>query len=122
MTGGPTRGGPNGGVPAVRAASTAAAQQFRREPRWTNRVEVATPVAGRRLTGVHWWDPDRIAHVNDAPAFCPACGTGLDGPGSLAVEYWQGDDRTFHTLCGGCGWSGDITRVTRMVGHESPHE
>lgn len=117
MTGGAP---PHDGVP--RAASTSPSRAFRRDPRWSNHVEAEAPVADRRLTGWHWWDPDRIAHVNDAPAHCPACGATLDGAGSLAVEYWEGERRTYHVLCGECAWSGDITRVERMVGHEAPHD
>jgi len=112
----PTRDG------APRASSTLPAPRFRRDPQWSNHVELEAPVADRRLSGGHWWDPDRIAHVNDAPNHCPACGSGLDGPGSLAVEYWEGDNRTFHTRCGECGWSGDITKIERMIGHEAPHD
>ena len=76
------------------AASTLPAPRYRRDPQWSH----------------------------DAPRYCPACGRGLDGPGSLAVEYWEGDDRTFHTRCGECGWSGDITKIERMIGHEAPHD
>ena len=112
--------GPGDGAP--RGSSTLPAAGYRRDPQWSNHVEVEAPVADRRLSGGHWWDPDRIAHVTDAPRHCPACGAGLDGPGSLAVEYWEGDDRTFHTRCGACGWSGDITKVERMIGHEAPHD
>lgn len=88
----------------------------------SNHVDVPAPVADRRLTGAHWWDADRLAHARDAPAFCPACAASLDTPGSIAVEFWEGSRRTFHTRCERCSWSGDITRVDRMVGHEAPHE
>lgn len=71
---------------------------------------------------MHWWDPDRVAHSQDSPAYCPSCGAPLDRPGSIAVEYWEGERRTFHTRCGACAWSGDITKVERMVGPEAPHE
>ena len=110
----------NDGAP--RGSSLSPARRYRRDPAWTNHVEVEPVVGDRRLTGVHWWDPDRIAHVSDHPEFCPACGKALDGPGSLAVEYWEGENRTFHTRCGECGWSGDITRIERMIGHEAPHD
>ncbi|CAN5804134.1 hypothetical protein BH23ACT10_BH23ACT10_07360 [soil metagenome] len=93
----------------------------RREPRWSNQVDTPTPVRGQRLSGDHWWDPDRIAHADDAPQYCPACGGSLDGPGSIAVEYWQGANRTYHTRCDRCSWTGDITTVERMIGHEAPH-
>lgn len=111
-----------GGDGSPRPSSTSPARRFRREPAWTNHVELAPLVGDRRLSGVHWWDPDRIAHVSDSPAFCPGCGAGLSGAGSLAVEYWEGEQRVFFTRCGECGWSGDITRVDRMVGHEPPHD
>jgi hypothetical protein len=93
----------------------------RREPRWSNRVDTPAPVRDRRLTGDHWWDPDRIAHMEDAPAYCPACGAALDGQGSISVEYWEGDRRVYHTRCESCAWSGDIVKVERMIGHETPH-
>ena len=101
---------------------TTPSPRYRREPAWTNHIDIPPPVADRRLSGDHWWDPDRIAHEADAPRFCPACGGGLDGPGSIAVEYWQADRRVFHTRCDGCGWTGDIARVDRMIGFEAPHE
>ena len=97
--------------------------RIRREPRWTNHMEPVEPVADRRLGGNHWWDPDRIAHMDDMPNFCPACAASIeDTDGSIAVEYWQGDDRVYHVRCHACDWSGEVTRVTRMVGHEPPHE
>lgn len=108
--------------PGARRPGSTPARGYRRDPAWSNHVEPVTPVTDRRLTGAHWWDPDRIAHASDAPRFCPACAAALDGVGSMAVEYWEGDRRVFHTRCGGCGWSGDIIRVERMVGHEAPHD
>lgn len=97
--------------------------RVRREPRWTNHMEPIEPVADRRLGGNHWWDPDRIAHEADMPRFCPSCGEGLDDQaGSIAVEYWEGEDRVYHVRCDACDWSGDIKRIDRMVGHEPPHE
>jgi hypothetical protein len=101
---------------------TTPSPRYRTDPAWSNHMAVPPPVADRRLSGDHWWDPDRLAHEADAPRFCPACGHGLDGPGSIAVEYWQGDSRTYHTRCDGCRWSGDITKVDRMVGPEAPHD
>lgn len=92
----------------------------RPEPRWSNRVDTPVPVRGRRLSGEHWWDPDRIAHMDDAPAYCPSCGGRLDGHGSLAVEYWEGEKRIYHTRCDRCSWSGDIIRIDRMIGPEAP--
>lgn len=84
-------------------------------------METPEPVRDRRLTGEHWWDPDRIAHEEDHPRFCPGCGAGLDVDGSLAVEFWQADRRVYRTSCHGCGWSGDIAKVDRMVGPDAPH-
>ncbi|MGH9304450.1 MAG: hypothetical protein ACRDZ5_08570 [Acidimicrobiales bacterium] len=79
------------------------------------------PVPGRRLSGEHWWDPDRLSHLDALPRFCPHCGTGLSGSGGAAVEYWEGDRRVYHTWCHACGWAGDITGVGRVVGHEPAH-
>lgn len=93
----------------------------RRQLRWTNHVEPPAPARDRRLTGAHWWDPDRIRHMDDAPQYCPACGAALDAPGSISVEYWEGERRVYHTKCDGCGWTGDIAKVERMMGHESEH-
>lgn len=109
-------------TPAPRPSSTTPARRYRRDPAWTNEVERSEPVADRHLTGAHWWDPDRLAHRRDSPAFCPGCAASLDAPGSLSVEYWEADLRTFHVRCAACSWSGDITRVERMVGHEAPHD
>jgi hypothetical protein len=36
----------------------------------------------------------------------------------LAVEYWEAERRVYHTWCRSCGWTGDIMRVERMIGHE----
>jgi phage terminase large subunit GpA-like protein len=44
--------------------------------------------------------------------------TGTEG---ISVEYWEADRRVFHTWCNTCGWSGNIVRVERMVGHEPEH-
>lgn len=97
-------------------------RRVRREPRWSNHVDVPDPIRSeRRLTGEHWWDRDRITHMDDEPKFCPNCGQGLDVPGSIAVEYWESDRRVYHTNCAHCSWSGDIARVVRMVGPEPPH-
>lgn len=84
---------------------------------YPNHVEPPDPIGGRRLTGVHWWDPDRIHHLEDLPRHCPQCGDGLsDG---ISVEYWEAEERVYHTWCHGCGWTGDIVRVRRMIGHEA---
>ena len=88
---------------------------------YRNHVETPEPVAGRRLTGVHWWDPDRIRHRADIPRHCPACGIALDEETGISVEYWEGDERIYHTWCHACGWTGDIVRVHRMLGHEPEH-
>lgn len=71
-----------------------------------------------RLTGDHWWDPDRERHIRDRPKYCPDCASGIEEAGGIAVEYWEGERRIFHTWCGACGWAGDIVRVDRMIGHE----
>jgi hypothetical protein len=91
---------------------------FKKSPTdYPNHVEPPDPIGGRRLTGVHWWDPDRIHHLEDLPRHCPQCGAGL-GDG-ISVEYWEADQRVYHTWCHGCGWTGDIVRVRRMIGHEA---
>lgn len=82
----------------------------------------AVPDAGpaeRRLTGDHWWDGDRLAHLEDLPRHCPACGVGLDIDTGISVEYWEAQERVYHTWCRTCGWTGDIIRVRRMIGHET---
>lgn len=85
--------------------------------RYPNHVEPPEPISDRRLSGVHWWDPDRIHHLEDLPRFCPSCGSALsDG---ISVEYWEAEQRVYHTWCHGCGWAGDIIRVRRMVGYEA---
>jgi hypothetical protein len=88
---------------------------------YPNHVEPPVPVRDRRLTGAHWWDPDRLRHLDDLPAFCPKCGAAIVENGGLAVEYWEGDQRVYHTWCHACGWAGDITRVDRVIGHEAEH-
>lgn len=110
------------GPPTPRPPATGPSPHYGREPAWSNAVEVTEPVADRHLSGGHWWDPDRIAHRRDTPTYCPACASPLDRSGSLAVEYWAADVRTFHVRCGACSWSGDITKVERMIGHEAPHD
>ena len=85
---------------------------------YPNHVEPPDPIRGRRLTGVHWWDPDRIRHLDDLPRHCPNCGASVTGDGGISVEYWEADSRVYHTWCRTCGWTGDIVRVYRMVGHE----
>lgn len=101
--------------------SNAPGRVYRKEPRWTNVVEVPVPIRDRHLTGVHWWDPDRIRHLDDMPKFCPSCGAAVVENGGLCVEYWEGERRIYHTWCHECRWTGDITRVTRMIGHEAEH-
>ncbi|GEM_PF-2920398 len=74
---------------------------------------------GRRLTGAHWWDPDRRRHLADLPRHCPRCSARLDPETGISVEYWEADRRIYHTWCRSCGWTGDIIKVDRMVGHET---
>jgi hypothetical protein len=57
----------------------------------------------------------------DAPRHCPHCGASLTAGAGITVEFWQGTDRIFHTWCGGCHWTGDITPITDMIGHEPDH-
>lgn len=76
--------------------------------------------AGPRVTGEHWWDGDRARHTDDLPRHCPACAAALT-EGGISIEYWESDRRTYHTWCATCGWTGDITRTARMVGHEEEH-
>lgn len=77
------------------------------------------PTGGQRVTGDHWWDGDREAHLADLPRHCPSCGAKLDIDTGISVEYWEGEQRIYHTWCKSCGWTGDIIRVERMIGHES---
>jgi len=84
----------------------------------SNHVDPVEPVRGRRLTGTHWWDPDRIRHLDDMPRYCPSCGASLREDGGLSIEYWEADRRMYHTWCQSCHWTGDISRVGRMIGHE----
>lgn len=71
-----------------------------------------------RLSGSHWWDKDRAAHLEDRPRFCPGCGGSVTGSEGISVEYWEADRRVYHTWCSSCGWAGNIVRIQRMVGHE----
>jgi hypothetical protein len=84
---------------------------------YPNHVEPPTPIRGRRLTGPHWWDPDRLSHLDNLPHHCPNCGDSLSG--GISVEYWEADQRIYHTWCHSCRWTGDIIRVRRMIGHEA---
>lgn len=93
----------------------------RRIDDYPNHVEPPAPVADRRLTGVHWWDPDRLRHLDDMPRHCPNCGTNFAEFGGIAVEYWEADRRVYHVWCHSCDWAGDVTRVQRMVGPEAEH-
>jgi hypothetical protein len=88
---------------------------------YPNHVEGPDTTRGRRVPRFHWWDPDRLNHLADMPRHCPACGNPIVEDGGLAVEYWEGDERVYHTWCHDCGWVGDITRVRRMIGHEAEH-
>ncbi len=53
------------------------------------------------------------------PRYCPQCAAALDQASGISVEYWEADHRVYHTWCRACGWTGDIIRVERMVGHEA---
>ncbi|HEY1918152.1 MAG TPA: hypothetical protein VGH27_21475 [Streptosporangiaceae bacterium] len=64
---------------------------------------------------------DAERHRRDAPRHCPRCGAPLTAGAGITVEFWQGSDRIFHTWCGGCHWTGDITPVTEMIGYEPDH-
>lgn len=88
---------------------------------YPNHIELEPPIRERRLSGVHWWDPDRLNHLDDLPAFCPKCGAAIVENGGLSVEYWEADVRVYHTWCHACGWAGDIARIHRMIGHEAEH-
>jgi len=67
-----------------------------------------------------WFSEHALAHAVDAPSYCPRCGAGLAGAaGGLVVEYWTADERVFHCWCRSCGWTGDVTTVNRMIGHEA---
>lgn len=76
------------------------------------------PDATGRLSGDHWWDGDKAAHMADRPRYCPACGSALDIESGISVEYWEAENRIYHTWCKECEWTGDIIRVRRMIGHE----
>lgn len=81
---------------------------------------VEEPKPANRLTGDRWWDADRERHIRDRPRHCPDCGAAIDEHG-IAVEYWEGDRRIYHTWCGVCRWAGEIVRVDRMIGQEPEH-
>jgi hypothetical protein len=67
-----------------------------------------------------WFAEHALAHALDAPSYCPRCGAGLaERDGGLVVEYWTADERVFHCWCRSCGWTGEITSVVRMIGHEA---
>jgi hypothetical protein len=79
-----------------------------------------TPVAGPATAARGGFAVDAERHRRDAPRHCPRCGASLAEAG-ISVEFWQGGDRIFHTWCGGCHWTGDITPTTDMIGHEPDH-
>ena len=37
--------------------STTPAPRYRTTPAWSNHMDIPAPVADRRLSGDHWWDP-----------------------------------------------------------------
>ena len=84
---------------------------------YPNHVEPVTPIAERRYSGQHWWDPDRLNHLLDMPEFCPSCGHSLED--GIAIEFWDAGNRVYHAWCRTCEWAGDIVRVRRMVGYEA---
>lgn len=59
-------------------------------------------------------------HLHDLPRFCPDCGSVIAETGGFATEYWTAERRVYHLWCRPCGWAGDIARVRRMVGPDSP--
>ncbi len=61
-------------------------------------------------------------HLHDLPRHCPDCGAVIDNESGIATEYWQADRRIYHVWCGSCGWAGDIVRVRRMIGPDSPDD
>lgn len=67
------------------------------------------------------WDVDRLNHLHDLPRHCPDCGQSLADNGGMATEYWRADQRIYHVWCRSCGWTGDISRLHRMIGPDSPH-
>ncbi len=79
------------------------------------------PDPQRRLTGDHWWDPDRERHLRDHPRHCPECGAAIDDELGMVVEYWEGEQRIYHTWCRACGWAGEVVKVDRVIGHEPEH-
>ena len=73
---------------------------------------------GARVSGAHWWDPDRANHLAYRPRHCPNCGGAVTGAEGISVEYWEANRKVFHTWCNACGWAGNIVRIQRMIGHE----
>ena len=97
------------GVPAPAPTGTASAQHgFAADAEPTGTASVQ-----------HGFAADAELHRRDAPRHCPRCGESLTS--GIAVEYWQGADRVFHTWCASCRWTGDIIPVTTMIGHEPEH-
>jgi len=61
---------------------------------------------------------DAERHRLDAPRHCPRCGAALTAAAGIAVEFWEGDDRVFHTWCATCRWTGNIVPTTQMSAFE----
>jgi hypothetical protein len=78
----------------------------------------ADPQPGLAAEAQHGFAADAQRHRRDAPRYCPRCGAPLAGGAGIAVEFWQGTDRIFHTWCAACRWTGDIIPTTEMIGHE----
>ncbi|MCL6593151.1 MAG: hypothetical protein K6T31_04170 [Alicyclobacillus sp.] len=51
----------------------------------------------------------------DIVRFCPHCGSRLDIPQSLVVEYWQAELALFLCYCSACQWQGEIVNQVRVV-------
>jgi hypothetical protein len=100
---------------------TAADAAARTEERGTDDWGAAGDAGDAGPAGRPGFATDADLHRRDAPRHCPRCGASLLGGAGIAVEFWQGADRVFHTWCASCRWTGDIIPVTDMIGHEPDH-